>query len=120
VVGTSQAKLDLEDFLDRYDTDPRELNASPFELRSEREIDCDALAVCAEWGDVCWAVAETAFVSFPRTGLLGWLQLSALEGSGKGGAVAAGGGEGRGVVSCECGSGKGSSGSDLLRPCETR
>jgi hypothetical protein len=59
-------------------------------------------------------------VSFPRTGLLGWLQLSALEGSGKGGAVAAGGGEGRGVVRCECAGGKGSSESDLLRPCGTR
>lgn len=94
----------MEDLLDRYDADPRELNVSPVELRSEREIDCDAIMGCADRGDgkpvgdICCAVGETAFVSCSGAVLLGWLKLSALAGSGEPGAVAVGGGEGRGLV----------------------
>ena len=47
-VGTSHAKLDLEDLLDRYDADPRELKVSPLELLSDTEIDLDAIGRCAD------------------------------------------------------------------------
>src|SRR5277367_3487380 len=50
-VGTSHAKLDLEDLLDRYDADPRELKVSPLELLSDTEIDLEAIGGRADRGE---------------------------------------------------------------------
>lgn len=50
-VGTSHAKLDLEDLLDRYDEDPRELKVSPLELLSDTEIDLEAIGGHADRGE---------------------------------------------------------------------
>ena len=47
-VGTSHAKLDLEDLLDGYDADPRELKASPLQLLSDTEIDPEAIGGCED------------------------------------------------------------------------
>jgi hypothetical protein len=47
-VDMSHAKLDLEDLLDWYDADPRELKASPLELLSDTEIDPEAIGGCED------------------------------------------------------------------------
>jgi hypothetical protein len=47
-VGTSHARLDLEDVLDTYDAGPRELKVSPLELLSDTEIDREAIGGCAD------------------------------------------------------------------------
>jgi hypothetical protein len=68
-VGTSHAKLDLEDLLDRYDADPRELKVSPLELLSDTEIDLEAIGGHADGGEeilveaVEWALERKDFAS---------------------------------------------------------
>jgi hypothetical protein len=74
----------LEDLLDRYDPDPRELKVSPLELRSDKEIDLEAMLGCADGGegepveDIRCAVGETAFASCSGIILGEWLKLSDL------------------------------------------
>jgi hypothetical protein len=124
LVGTSHPKLDLEDLLDRYDPDPRELNVSPFELLSDTEIDLDARVGCADCGegkplkDIGCTVEGKAFASFSGMTLRGWLKLSDLAGSGGVCATWAGDDDGRGFAGCVCAGWKWSR-SESLGSCET-
>lgn len=66
LVGTSQAKLDLEDLLETYDPDPKELNVSPIEFLSDVEMDIGIIADCGEGkpvGEICCVVEGTALAS---------------------------------------------------------
>jgi len=87
-VGTSHAKLDLEDLLDKYDADPRELKVSPLELLSDTEIDLEAIGGRADRGEerlaeaVECALERNDFASFSEVALRACLKLSDLVGSG--------------------------------------
>ena len=94
LVGTSQAKLDLEDLLEMYDPDPKELNVSPIEFLSDAETDIGTIADCGEGklvGEICCVVEGTALASLSGIARRGWLSVSDLVGTGGAGVAAVGG-----------------------------